>query len=282
VGSDPTEDLVLMWDLTHKERKMELDEIIISRAILETFTKDFIDHLENDVAIVGAGPAGLIAAYYLAKKKTKVVVFEKSLRVGGGMPGGGMMMNLIVFQEEAKEILDELGAKTKEYKKGYFTADSLEVTGLLAAKSIQAGAKIFNLIKAEDVVIRENKVSGLVLNWSSVEAANLSVDPLAIRCKIVIDATGHNSEVTRIVENKIGPRLNTKTGKILGEKPMWAEVGERTILKNTKEVCPNLYVAGMAANAVFGGPRMGPIFGGMLLSGKKVAEQVGEKIGRNQ
>jgi ribulose 1,5-bisphosphate synthetase/thiazole synthase len=28
----------------------------------------------------------------------------------------------------------------------------------------------------------------------------------------------------------------------------------------------------MAANAVFGGPRMGAIFGGMLLSGKKIAE----------
>jgi thiamine thiazole synthase len=30
----------------------------------------------------------------------------------------------------------------------------------------------------------------------------------------------------------------------------------------------------MSANAAFGGPRMGPIFGGMLLSGRKVAEQI--------
>jgi len=36
--------------------------------------------------------------------------------------------------------------------------------------------------------------------------------------------------------------------------------------------------AGSAATAVFGGPRMGPIFGGMLLSGKKVAELVMAKI----
>ncbi len=53
---------------------------------------------------------------------------------------------------------------------------------------------------------------------------------------------------------------------------MWAEVGEKAILENTRQVCPGLLVAGMAANAVFGSPRMGAVFGGMLLSGKKAAE----------
>ncbi|HON77179.1 MAG TPA: ribose 1,5-bisphosphate isomerase, partial [Spirochaetota bacterium] len=49
-------------------------------------------------------------------------------------------------------------------------------------------------------------------------------------------------------------------------------------IENTREICPNVYVAGMSANAAFGGPRMGPIFGGMLLSGKKAAELI---IGRD-
>ena len=53
---------------------------------------------------------------------------------------------------------------------------------------------------------------------------------------------------------------------------MLADIGERQIIENTKEVYPGLIVAGMAANAVFGSPRMGPIFGGMLLSGKIAAE----------
>ena len=43
-------------------------------------------------------------------------------------------------------------------------------------------------------------------------------------------------------------------------------------------VFPGLYVVGMAANNAFGGPRMGPIFGGMLLSGKKVADIFIEKL----
>jgi thiamine thiazole synthase len=53
---------------------------------------------------------------------------------------------------------------------------------------------------------------------------------------------------------------------------MWAEIAERKIVENTREVYPGLIVAGMSANAVCGGPRMGPIFGGMLLSGKRAAE----------
>ena len=53
---------------------------------------------------------------------------------------------------------------------------------------------------------------------------------------------------------------------------MWAEVGEKELVAKTTEVYPGLLATGMAVNAVFGLPRMGPIFGGMLLSGKNVAE----------
>ena len=52
---------------------------------------------------------------------------------------------------------------------------------------------------------------------------------------------------------------------------MWADAAENKILDNTKEVYPGVVVAGMAANAVYGPLRMAPIFGGMLLSGKRAA-----------
>ena len=64
----------------------------------------------------------------------------------------------------------------------------------------------------------------------------------------------------------------------MGEKSMWADVAEETIVRNSKEIAPGLCVCGMCANAVFGGPRMGPIFGGMLLSGKKVAQDLLKKL----
>jgi thiamine thiazole synthase len=49
-------------------------------------------------------------------------------------------------------------------------------------------------------------------------------------------------------------------------------------MTNTREVFPGLYVCGMAANATFGSYRMGPIFGGMLLSGEKVATLIVEQL----
>ncbi|MCG2676588.1 sulfide-dependent adenosine diphosphate thiazole synthase, partial [bacterium] len=168
---------------------MKLDEIIITEAIIETFTKKFRDYLSSDVAIAGGGPAGLCAAYYLAKAKKKVVLFERKLSVGGGMWGGGMMFNSIVVCSEGKKILDEFGIRNKEYKKGYYVADAIEAVTTLASKAVKAGAQVFNLMSVEDVEMRKDRVTGFVLNWSSVELANLHVDPMTIRAKFLVEAT---------------------------------------------------------------------------------------------
>jgi len=72
--------------------------------------------------------------------------------------------------------------------------------------------------------------------------------------------------------------METPSGKLMGEGSMCAQEAERLTLENTGQICPGVYVTGMSANAAFGGPRMGPIFGGMLLSGKKVAELIIESL----
>ena len=66
-----------------------LDETVISRAIIETYMKKLTENLSVDVAIVGAGPSGLVAGYFLAKAGRKVAIYERALAVGGGMWGGG-------------------------------------------------------------------------------------------------------------------------------------------------------------------------------------------------
>ncbi len=257
---------------------MKLDDVVITRAIVESFTKKLLEYSDVDVAITGAGPAGLCAAYYLAREKVKVAVFERKLSIGGGMWGGGMMFNELVVGEEGKTILDELEVGYKAYQEGYYTADAVECISTLCSKATRANAKVFNLISVEDVMLEGEEVCGLVLNWSAVQMANLHVDPLSIRAKYLVEATGHPVELVKIIVKKIGPKLFTSTGDIVGEKSMWADMGEKEVVENSKEVFPRVYVAGMAANAVFGSHRMGPVFGGMLLSGKKVAGEILKKL----
>ncbi|MFH1847487.1 MAG: sulfide-dependent adenosine diphosphate thiazole synthase [Candidatus Omnitrophota bacterium] len=255
-----------------------LSDITISKAIIETFSDKLIKHLKIDVAIAGAGPAGLVAGYYLAKAGVKVSLFERKLSIGGGMWGGGMMFNEIVVQESGKKILKEFGVPTKKYKEGYYTADSIQTVSTICSKATLAGLKIFNLMEVEDLVIKRDKVQGFVINWSAVSLANLHVDPLSIESKYIIDATGHPCEISRLLEKKSKIKLLTKTGGVIGEKSMWAHTGEQSMHSNTREIFPNVYVAGMAANAVFGSPRMGPIFGGMLISGKRVASLINNRL----
>jgi len=261
---------------------MSLDEKIITQAIIDRYFQKLKENLSVDVAIVGGGPSGLVGSYFLAKNGFKVTLYERRLSIGGGMWGGGMMFNEIVVQKEGKRILDEFGIRSHPYGENYYTADSIEAISILCSKAVKSGVTIFNLISAEDLILRENRVTGLVLNWTAVEMANLHVDPLTVQSKFVVDATGHATEVVAILERKNEVRLFTETGKIMGEKSLWAEAAERDTMSNTREVFPGLYVAGMAANATFGSYRMGPIFGGMLLSGEKVASLITEELRRSK
>ncbi|MDG6219880.1 MAG: sulfide-dependent adenosine diphosphate thiazole synthase [Candidatus Thermoplasmatota archaeon] len=257
---------------------MPIDDIEVTKKIFERFYKEFSQAMDVDVAIAGAGPAAMVAARKLAHAGKKVVIFERKLAPGGGMWGGGMNFPVIVVQEESKHLLEEVGVNISSHGDGYHTADSVESVCKLMSGAIDAGARLFNTMSVVDVMMRENRVTGFVINWTGVELAKMHVDPLTIRAKFLIDGTGHPSEVASLVARKTG-RLSTPSGGIEGERSMWADVGEQTVVENTGEVYPGLYVMGMAANAVHGSPRMGPIFGGMLLSGEKAAKMILEKLG---
>lgn len=252
---------------------MVLDEGKISLAILERFFEKMQEGLEVDVVIVGGGPSGMVAGYYLARERFKVLLLEKRLSLGGGIWGGGMMFNEIVVQEKGKEILEEFGIRVKPFGEGYFTADAVEVASGLCFKAVQAGLRVFNLIEVEDLMVKEGRVCGVVVNWSATMISGLHVDPLAIKASYVVDATGHGAEVVKALQGRVPSLI-----EVHREAPLWAERGEEAVVDNTREVYPGLFVAGMAANAVFGAPRMGPVFGGMLLSGKKAAELISKRL----
>jgi thiamine thiazole synthase len=155
----------------------------------------------------------------------------------------------------------------------------VETAAALIYRAVHAGARIFNCVTVEDVIFKNERVAGVVINWAPVQDEGLHVDPMMVQARCVLDAGGHGAELTARVARKAGIRLDTPTGGVMGERPMWAEEGERTTVENTGCVHPGLYVSGMAANGVRGSFRMGPIFGGMFLSGRKVAGQILEELG---
>jgi thiamine thiazole synthase len=256
-----------------KDIKLNADEVKTAKAILKASFDMWLNILEVDVAIVGAGPSGLTCARYLAKEGFKVVVLERHLAFGGGTWGGGMGFPYIVVEEPADELLREVGVKLIDMGDGYYAADSVEVPAKLAVAAMDAGAKILTGIVVEDLILREEGVAGVVINSYAIERAGLHIDPLTIRSKVVVDATGHEASVLNILVKK-----NKLDADVPGERSMWAEKGENALLRNTREVYPNLFVCGMAANAAYGGYRMGAIFGGMYLSGKLCAELIIEKL----
>ncbi|HPN84082.1 MAG TPA: sulfide-dependent adenosine diphosphate thiazole synthase [Victivallales bacterium] len=251
-------------------------ESVISKAIIERYFNKLLFNLKIDCAIVGSGPSGLVCAYALAKAGRKVAIFEKRLRPGGGITGGAMLFNEIIFPDSLSDFLSEMGIRYKaiDGNSELLSSDSIEVASALTYRAVNAGANIFNGISVEDLIYKNGKVSGIVINWTEVLENGLHVDPLMIEAKTVLDAGGHHAELTAKFAKKAGIKLNTETGSIMGEKPMWAEEGEKATVENTAEVFPGLFVSGMAANGVYGSFRMGPIFGGMIYSGLKASELI--------
>jgi len=250
------------------ERFKDISEAQVTRAIVDEFLKDFSDYIKSDVIVVGGGPSGLVCARELAKNKVKVLVLEANNYLGGGFWIGGYLMNKVTFRSPSEKVLDELNIPYKEVEDGLFVADGPHACSKLIAAACDAGVKIVNMTKVDDVVLRNSRVEGVVINWTPVGAlprAITCVDPVALETKVVVDATGHDAHVCEALKKR--GLLNVK-----GCGAMDVASSEDAVCEMTQEVYPGLIAAGMAVSSVFGLPRMGPTFGGMLFSGKKAAE----------
>ena len=251
-----------------------IKEAQISRAIVGEFYKWFEDFIISDVIIVGGGPSGLMAARDLSNAGLKTLIIESNNYIGGGFWVGGYFMNTLTFRAPGEKILKELEISHRQVEDGLFTADGPSACSKLISAACDAGVKILNLTKFDDVVLRNGRVEGIVINWSPVTAlpkAITCVDPIALESKVVIDATGHDAWVAKSLEKR-----GLLKPEIFG--PMDVVTSEAAVVEKTGEIFPGLFVTGMAASTVFGVPRMGPTFSGMLFSGKKVAKQIIAKL----
>jgi len=254
-----------------------ISESQVTKAIVGEFSRDLENFTSSEVIIIGGGPSGLMAARDLANKGVRVLIVERNNYLGGGFWIGGYLMNTITVRSPGEEILDELGIKYKKYMEGLYTTPGPLACSKLIAAACEAGAKILNMTKFDDLVLREkNRVGGVVINWTPVSAMPREitcVDPVAFEADLVIDATGHDAVVVKKLEER--GLIETP-----GFGAMWVEKSEDQVVEHSGEVHPGLIVIGMAVSTTYGLPRMGPTFGGMLMSGRKGAEIAFEILGK--
>jgi thiazole biosynthesis enzyme len=256
------------------EKFSPVGETAITRAIVEEFAREFSEYVESDCIIIGGGPSGLVAGRDIARAGKKVVIIERNNYLGGGFWSGGYLMPKITVRHPAERILDELGVPYKTVSQGLAVCDAPHACASLIAAACAAGAKAFNMTMLEDIVVKDGRVCGAVINWSPIASLPRQIaalDPVAIEAKVVIDATGHDATVVKKLEQR--GLMKTK-----GEGAMWIEKSEDLIVEHTGECFPGLIVTGMAVGTVYGLPRMGPTFGSMFLSGEAAAKVALEKM----
>ncbi len=261
-----------------KYKPAPLRERDVTRQIAREYYREFDSLIESDVIIVGGGPSGLICGRDLAAMGFRTLILEQSLALGGGFWSGGYLMNKATICAPANEILEELGVPCKKIKdcEGMYIVDPPHATGALIAGAYAAGAKVMNLTRVVDLVLRQDGVlEGVVVNNTTAEMAGhdvIHVDPIALESKIVVDATGHDAVVVDLLHKR---RLYEP---VPGNGAMWVSRSEEEVVNRTGEVYPNCFIVGLSVAAVHGTPRMGPAFGAMLLSGRYGADLIKKKL----
>lgn len=240
----------------------------ITRTIAQMFNETMNEFVDSDVIIIGAGPAGLTAGRDLAKAGVRTLIVEQNNYIGGGYWVGGYMMNPVTVRAPAQKLWDELGVPYRKISDGLYATWGPHACSKLIAGACDAGVRFLQLTKFDDLVLKNKRVAGVVVNWMPVSALprNITcVDPVALESKLVIDASGHDSVAVRRL-------MDRGYVKWKGMDPMWVEGSEDNVVNFTGEVFPGLIAAGMSVTETHGLPRMGPTFGGMLFSGKKAAD----------
>jgi thiazole biosynthesis enzyme len=249
-------------------------ETEITRTISTMFNETMNEYANCDVIIIGAGPSGLTASRELGRMSARTLVIEQNNYLGGGYWVGGYMMNPVTVRAPAQKIWEELGVPYRRINDGLYATWGPHACSKLVAAACDAGVRFLQLTKFDDLVMKNKRVSGVVVNWMPVSALprNITcVDPIGLECKIVIDASGHDSVAVKRL-------MDRGYVKWRGMDPMWVEGSEDAVVNYTDEVFPGLIATGMSVTETHGLPRMGPTFGSMLLSGKRAAEIAMDKL----
>ncbi|KAF9171091.1 triosephosphate isomerase [Mortierella sp. AD011] len=260
-----------------------IKEADVSREMTRRYMTDMIEHAETDVVVIGAGSAGLSCAWELSKNpNVKVTVIEQSVSPGGGAWLGGQLFSAMIVRKPGHHFLAEVGVPFDDCNENYVVVKhaALFTSTILSKLLMRPNVKLFNALAAEDLIVKNGRVSGVVTNWTLVTLhhdTQSCMDPNVIEAKVVVSSTGHDGPM-----GASGVKRLQKIGLIKNVPGMIAldmNAAEDGIVANTREVVPGMVITGMEVAELDGCPRMGPTFGAMMLSGQKAAHCALKSLG---
>jgi NADPH-dependent glutamate synthase beta subunit-like oxidoreductase len=160
------------------------------------------------VAIIGAGPAGLAAAYYLQIKGHQAVIFDKNSRAGGELlqVGNEILPAEVIDQEVAQILATGVQIRLNEsIDDSRFAELQKEFDAIVVAfGTVTEGTTVFGL-ETTNMGITADRHSHST-SIPKVFAIGHSVR----RSKMAVKSVGHGKEVATIIDNYL------KTGEIAG------------------------------------------------------------------
>ncbi|KAG0285700.1 triosephosphate isomerase [Linnemannia gamsii] len=260
-----------------------IKEADVSREMTRRYMTDMLDHAETDVVVIGAGSAGLSCAWELSKNPDiQVTVIEQSVSPGGGAWLGGQLFSAMIVRKPGQHFLAEVGVPFDDCNENYVVVKhaALFTSTILSKLLMRPNVKLFNALAAEDLIVKNGRVAGVVTNWTLVTLhhdTQSCMDPNVIEAKVVVSSTGHDGPM-----GASGVKRLQKIGLIKNVPGMIAldmNAAEDGIVANTREVVPGMVITGMEVAELDGVPRMGPTFGAMMLSGQKAAHCALKSLG---
>ncbi len=178
----------------------------------------------KQVAIIGAGPAGLAAAYYLQLKGHQAVIFDKTYAAGGTLQQlGEELLPAEILRQETDLILQsgvqiKLGEIIDNEK---FTVlrneyDAIVVaTGTLSAESFVFGLETGNAGIVADKLSYQTSIPGVFAIGNSLRASRMA-----------IRSVGQGKEVATIIDHYLTTgvvkpypeRFNSKFGRLAADE----------------------------------------------------------------
>ncbi len=170
-------------------------------------------HAEFDVVVIGAGPAGALAACRLAKSGVKVLVLEK-LVFPRFVIGESLLPQSMAYLQNA-DMLKAIESAAFQTKNGANFSDDSQFSSIDFSQKFTEGWASTYQVKREqfdNLLIKEAEAAGAVIWFESsvtgieMQGQSASLQGLGpegsfeLRCRFVVDASGYGRVLPRLLD----------------------------------------------------------------------------------